>query len=127
VGTIFKVLGYIWSVIRALIFIGIAIGCLEVAENRFEKIVVALLVLLYIELTSQFMTWGRAIAELTVIVQNNVVEIRKLLNDARVFDYIPEDNDIAKSLANSNYKVVIQMVANAVVYLLILYMLFRTL
>jgi hypothetical protein len=70
---------------------------------------------------------GRAVAGLTVMLQHNVVEIRKLLNDQRVFDYIPEDNEFAKSLTSSTYHVVIQMIANGLVYLLILYMIFRTL
>ena len=108
-------------------FIGIAIGCLEVAESKFEKIAVALLVLLYIEVSSNSVMIGRAVAGLTVIVQHDVVEIRKLLNDERVADYIPEDNELAKSLTSSTYHVVIQMIANGLVYLLILYMLFRTL
>lgn len=125
--TFLKVVSYTWAVLRTLIFIGVAAACLQIANGRFERIVVALLAMIYIQITSLFATVARGLAELLMNTEFSSIEIRKLLNDQKVFDYIPEDNEIYQALNNAKFQRIVFILGNWVVYVIILIYIFETL
>jgi hypothetical protein len=75
----------------------------KLAEGKFERIVVALLALMYLEITSQFSVVRKGLAELTMNTEFSAMEIGKLLNDQRIDDYIPRTTKSIKHCKTPNF------------------------
>lgn len=74
-----RVLGHIWTAIKGIIALSIAVAIFGVANTSFETVVLAILVLIYLSIGSFMAVYGLTQSEILQALANDLEAIKKLI------------------------------------------------
>lgn len=88
-----KTLGIIWKVIINIITIAVVLGIFSIASSKFETIVLAVLVLIYLSLSTFTAIWGLHQIEFGEALQKQLDLIKRKLGITRYYEEYGNDDD----------------------------------
>lgn len=120
-----KILKYVWTIIVNIITLFIACGVFSVANNSFESIVLAVLVLIYLSISSFSAVWALSHLEFVEALDNEFRGIRKLINTDKKADdeeFEKEAREVREKKKNTAMiKFYINIAFQCIIYLIALY------
>jgi hypothetical protein len=118
---------YAWAIVRTLIMIAIALGCFSVADNRVSTIIVALLILIYLQGLGNGTIFMRSMFQQIADIMQELRTVRRLLKDASVdIDNECMNDQIMAKLKEQPLQEFVSMVGASVIYLIVLWNLMKT-
>ncbi len=78
-----KILGIIWKVVENIITIAIVLGVFSIASNKFETVVLAILVIIYISITTYFALLGLQQITFAEVLDKQFKDIKKLIKNPK--------------------------------------------
>ncbi len=82
-----KTLGIVWKVITNIITIAVVLGIFSIASSKFETIVLAVLVLIYLSITGFSTIWALRQIEFAEALDNEFKGIKQLLNKNAINEF----------------------------------------
>jgi hypothetical protein len=112
---------YIWEVVKDIIALAVILGAFSVANTKFETVVIAMLVFIYLTLTAYFMGWGKLNFAFLDFFIKNEQNMRKLLKE-KISEYEEEaENEAFKKYTDMKDKTEKLAFINAI-YIFIAYL-----
>lgn len=112
-----KTLKIIWAIILNLVTFFVILAVFGVAQTRFEKIVIAILLLIYLQVISFYSFWARTTFGIAVVMDN---EFKQLKQFHKPEIYMESDNSAEEKLKNSSTEYWINMCFILVFFLIAL-------
>jgi DNA-binding transcriptional MerR regulator len=78
-----KTLGIVWKVIINIITTAVVLGIFSIASSKFETIVLAVLVLIYLSITGFSTIWALRQIEFSEALDKELKDIKKLIKDPK--------------------------------------------
>ncbi|MGZ5448405.1 MAG: hypothetical protein ACXW5U_09830 [Thermoanaerobaculia bacterium] len=121
-----SLIGHIWTVALNLFSIVVVIAMFDVAETRFETIVVAGLALIYLTVVSSHMAIGRMNVESARANLAQFARLCRLLNDSEADYYEEAVTENKREIAKATVRFHINFVFNGLIWFIALFKLVTT-
>lgn len=140
-----KALKYAWIILKALITLAVALGCLLIADSKVFTVLVCLLILIYVQNVGTASMFGRVMYNDLAKISKQVRQIRamlgiredsQLVNEEDQYDGKGEEEDEAEDLSVSEQIVAelkkqavqefVFLIQNATIHLVVLFFLIKT-
>jgi hypothetical protein len=99
-----KILGIVWAVVTNLVALLIFTAAVDKTNTPFEKIVIASLFLIYLNVTLSLTFVTRTQIEMRLAQVSEVVDLRRLLNDPKASDVEEELTENRETYAKTTTK-----------------------
>lgn len=117
-----KILKHTWTVILNLLTIGIIVNIYSSLYESFEKIVVSILILIYLNINTFFATNSQTMMKTLINSENRFIELKKLIGQNKDSNYfskeeleVAEAEDKVKKVETKFY---INMIFNFIMYVI---------
>lgn len=114
-----KAFGYIWTILQNLFTLFIAFAVFSTAEGKFAKIVMALLILIYLQVITFFTTWARTTLTMAMAMDVSNNRIRVLLHEDE--DDLADVETLQQKINDSNVTYWINSVFTFVLYIVAIF------
>ncbi len=118
-----KTLGIIWSIVKNIITVAVVLGIFSVANTNFESVSLAVLVLIYLSISTFSTLTGLHQVEFSKVLNREFKDIKKLLaQDEEDYEYTKEERkETEKQEFNLLIKVWINGIFQTIIYIITLY------